>query len=130
MRWALPSVSPPASRLSAVTPEARLAGLPDLWPGADAATVAVGLALVAFNGLRRYRRGDRPWITRDLSTGDLLNGVTLVPFCLMAASAFSDAALGELLRSDRVLLAAAGCVGAFFALGDLFRASGRPPGAD
>lgn len=78
----------------------------------DAWTVVVGLGCVI---LRWFKQGMS--IRKDECAVTFLNGATMVPFFVLAASVFSATML-NLAITAKGATALAGCVGIFFVLGE------------
>ena len=78
----------------------------------DAWTVLVGLVCVFSRWVMQGRS-----ILKDECVVSFLNGATMVPFFVLAISAFSPGML-QLAMTTKGSMALAGCVGIFFVLGE------------
>lgn len=85
---------------------------------ADVVTIGVGvLAALCRPVVRRFRGIKRCFRQADIGR-DFLNGVTIVPFCMLIGSVASSQLLREVMAA-KISMAIAGVIGLIFVLGEL-----------
>jgi hypothetical protein len=89
--------------------------------GVDGWTILVGILVAGANIPARHFRGHKPVFSKGRCAGDLLNGITLVPFAMMVGAVFSKALLNDLIQSNMVLMAVAGAIGMIFVVGEIMK---------
>jgi len=97
--------------------------------GFAATTVVVGIAATVVKPCHRRFRGYGWQAKRDEIIYDLLSGVAIVPFGVIALSVFQPS-LVEHVKDDPVLLAVAGIIGLIYVIADLIKKPPPPPSAN
>ena len=87
----------------------------------DMATIGVGLMPPLVRVLKKCLSKTNPYFVREQAVNDMLNGVMLVPFLMMAGSVFSSEIMTQLVSSAKITLAIGGVAGLFFVLGEFVK---------